>query len=195
MSNNFFEINNQTSIREDECNKYDSIFFNNKIEEYCLGTNIYKNDNNVYLNSTNIQGLNSQNMSGFSDKISDETNFRNGIQGSIMTNQKGRESKELDTRLFIGSPYMSAGQSILKNPDLYSKLISGLDTHTNKADNSLSGVSIDRFIPLVPCIAENVQNPEHIIPEYWIRGGMSTRVVIRNADYLKSCGKRMTQKN
>jgi hypothetical protein len=190
MSSNILEINNQTSVKQDECNKYDSMFFNNKIEEYCLGKDIYKNNNDLYLNSTIVPGLNSQNMSGFSEKIMDDTNFRNGVQGSIITNQKGRESKELDTRLFIGSPYMSSGQSILKNPDLYSKLINGLDTHTNKADNSLSGVSIDRFIPLVPCIASNIQNTEHIIPEYWIRGGMSTRVVVKNADYLKSCGKK-----
>jgi hypothetical protein len=198
-NNNNFDINIQTSVKMDECNMYDSHFYNNKIENYYLGENINNTYNNsqadVYLNSSNVLGLNSQNMYGFSNKITDENNFRNGTQGSIMTNIKGREYKELDTRLFIGSPYMSSGQSILKNPDLHSKLINGLDTHSRKADNSLAGVSIDRFIPLVPCISNNVQNVEHIIPEYWIRGGMSTRVVIRNADYLKSCGKRSKSAN
>ena len=44
------------------------------------------------------------------------------------------------------------------------------------------------FIPLVPHLAENVQNVDHIIPTYWVRGGMSTRTIVRNIDYLKSCG-------
>ena len=35
---------------------------------------------------------------------------------------------------------------------------------------------------------ENVQNIDHIIPTFWVRGGMSSRSVIRNVDYLKSCG-------
>ena len=38
-------------------------------------------------------------------------------------------------------------------------------------------------------IAENVQNTDHIIPEYWIRGGMNSRSVHRNINYLRSCGK------
>ena len=48
--------------------------------------------------------------------------------------------------------------------------------------------SADNFIPLVPEIQENIQNIDHIIPTFWVRGGMSSRTVVRNIDYLKSCG-------
>jgi hypothetical protein len=85
---------------------------------------------------------------------------------------------------------MGAGQSVLKNTDLSSRLIYAEDTRVKKSSNGLSGVSIDNFIPLVPSIADNIQDPKHIIPEYWIRGGMSIRTVVRNVDYMKSCGLR-----
>ena len=66
--------------------------------------------------------------------------------------------------------------------------MSGNDTRVKKAADTLAGVSIDRFIPLVPCLQENIQNPEHIIPQYWVRGGESSRSYIQNIDYYKLCG-------
>jgi hypothetical protein len=114
--------------------------------------------------------------------IDNNTILRNGT----LRDEKSR--KELDTRLFPGAPYLSSGQSVLKNTDLSSRLLYGEDTRTKKSANAISSYSADNFIPLVPSIAENIQNVEHIIPTFWVRGGMSSRSVIRNIDYLKSCG-------
>ena len=61
------------------------------------------------------------------------------------------------------------------------------DTHVAKSVNSLSGITIDRFIPLIDCIKENVQDPKHLIPEHWVRGGADTRSVLKNIDYRKEC--------
>jgi hypothetical protein len=83
---------------------------------------------------------------------------------------------------------MGAGETHIVNPNLYSKLVSGNDTRVKKAADTLAGVSIDRFIPLVPCLQENIQNPEHIIPQYWVRGGESSRSYIQNIDYYQLCG-------
>ena len=94
----------------------------------------------------------------------------------------------MNTRLFPGAPLLITGDSELKNTDLSSQLKFGKETRTNKSTNSLKNYSVDNFIPLVPYLAENVQNTEHIIPTYWVRGGMSSRTVVRNIDYLKSCG-------
>ena len=115
------------------------------------------------------------------EKISDSSVLRNSSISST------ESKKELDTRLFPGSPLMSNGQSILKNVDLSSRLLYGEDTRSSKSANALSSYSADNFIPLVPSIAANVQNVDHIIPTYWVRGGMSSRSVIRNIDYLKMC--------
>ena len=99
-----------------------------------------------------------------------------------------KNNKELDTRLFPGSPYMGRGSGVLEYTDVNSRLNFGEDTRSAKSNNITSSYSADNFIPLVPHLAENVQNTEHIIPKYWVRGGMSTRVVTSNIDYLKSCG-------
>ncbi len=134
------------------------------------------------LNHLGVLGLNNQSDCDFNGKnIDNSSQLRNKE-----CNKKN--NKELDTRLFPGSPYMGRGSGVLEYTDVNSKLNFGEDTRTSKSNNITSSYSADNFIPLVPHIAENIQDPEHIIPKYWVRGGMSTRVVTNNIDYLKSCG-------
>ena len=80
------------------------------------------------------------------------------------------------------------GETHIDQTDVYSRLVSGAETRVKKATDVLSGVSIDRFIPMVPCLEKNIQNTDHIIPEYWIRGGESRRAYSQNVDYFKMCG-------
>ena len=44
---------------------------------------------------------------------------------------------------------------------------------------------------MIPKLQDEVQNPEHIIPENsmktWVRGGLPTRQMQRNADYMRRC--------
>jgi hypothetical protein len=186
--NKYFEINSQTSLKYDtDCNKFYTNN-NNKIYEhsmYPMVLNDSTTNRTKYIQSSDVNGiLQSNNYDGKGAVIDDSSRIRFGE----MTDQDGK--KELPTRIFQGVPYMGAGQSVLKNTDLSSRLIYAEDTRVKKSSNGLSGVSIDNFIPLVPSIADNIQDPKHIIPEYWIRGGMSTRTVVRNVDYMKSCGLR-----
>ena len=83
---------------------------------------------------------------------------------------------------------MGRGSGIIDYTDINSMLNFGEDTRVKKSNNNVAAYSADNFIPLVPNIAQNIQNTKHIIPEYWVRGGMSSRVVTNNIDYLKSCG-------
>lgn len=83
---------------------------------------------------------------------------------------------------------MGAGETHIVQPNVYSKLVNGTETRVKKAADALAGVSIDRFIPLVPCLANNVQNTNHIIPKLWVRGGESSRAHIQNVDYYNLCG-------
>jgi hypothetical protein len=122
--------------------------------------------------------------------INEDSNFKNGRTGYILTSQKGKSSKSLDTSKFLNSPFLGSGEAVLKHPDIKSKLLSGENTHMSKSCNTLSGISIDRFIPMVECLKENIQDTKHIIPQYWVRGGMSTRNIIRNIDYMRTCGLR-----
>ena len=145
--------------------------------------NFFNNDRDGYMKSLDHVGISvSKNKDGYVKMIDMESKLK---QSSI-TNYK--EKQQLQSREIKGSPYKGAGQTHIVNPVLYSKLMSGNDTRVKKAADTLAGVSIDRFIPLVPCLKDNIQNPEHIIPQYWVRGGESSRAYIQNIDYYKLCG-------
>jgi hypothetical protein len=93
----------------------------------------------------------------------------------------------LESRPIATVPFMGSGQTVITDTDVYSRYLVGLDTGNKKANNSLAGISIDRSIPMVPCLAREIQNPEHYIPKYWVRGGMDTRSVTQNIDYMARC--------
>ncbi len=180
-----FVINQNTKQKYDT-NSYDTDKMgNNLMFEYNFLPSVMGNQDSrsSYLNSTKTNGiLQDNNRDILGKNIQENTIIRNGMLQPKMS------KRELDTRLFPGAPLMSNGQSTLKNPDLSSRLLFGEDTRVSKSNNPTSSYSADNFIPMVPSLAENIQNPDHIIPTYWIRGGMSSRSVIRNIDYLKACG-------
>ena len=122
-----------------------------------------------------------KNRDGFGSNVDTESS----LLKSVLTNDK--MPQQLATRPY-NVPYMGAGETHIVQPEVYSRLVSGAETRVKKATDALSGVSIDRFIPMVPCLAKNIQNTDHIIPEYWIRGGESSRAYIQNVDYFKMCG-------
>ena len=47
------------------------------------------------------------------------------------------------------------------------------------------------YTPMIPKLKEEVQDTKHIIPEdsqyEWVRGGLPTREMVRNEDYLRRC--------
>ncbi len=179
---NQFIINQDTRLSYDPCYVSGVETTNSRLSQYALDN---RQINDASLNHTEIRGLYRNNHDGKGTFVNDETKLRHGQRCS----EKGRVAKTLDTILFAGPPFMGNGSSTLKNPDIKSTLMTGEQTHVKKSTAPTCGVTIDRFTPLIGCIAENVQNTEHIIPEHWVRGGMSTRTVVRNSQYLQSLGK------
>lgn len=177
MSNNLI-INQKTNSKNDNCFNNFQNLNNKKLFEYNFIPSIKSNINNIDI----VGLLPSNNYDKNGNNIENSTLLRNGQKQNLDS------KRELDTRLFIGSPLMSIGQSELKNTDLSSRLKFGEETRTTKSNNSISSYSADNFIPLVPSLAGNIQNVDHIIPTFWVRGGMSSRAVVRNIDYMKSCG-------
>jgi hypothetical protein len=106
---------------------------------------------------------------------------------SNLTNM--RVIQQLYTRPYTTVPYMGRGTT---DAELESIMQSGEDTSQKKQCNTLSGIYIDRFVPLVPCLEKNVQNPVHLVEEVarkdWVRGGVPSRDIVRNTDYLMKCG-------
>jgi hypothetical protein len=179
---NQFVINQDTRLSYDPCYISGVESTNSRLSQYALDNRQINDDS---LNHTEIRGLYRNNHDGKGTHVNDETKLRHGQRCS----EKGRVAKTLDTVLFAGPPFMGNGSAVLKNPDVKSTLMTGEQTHVKKSTAPTCGVTIDRFTPLIGCIADNVQNTEHIIPEHWVRGGMSTRTVVRNSQYLQSLGK------
>ena len=183
-------VYNKTRLNDDDCEVDSKNRTNQLINDYLI-FNPGQNNRSQYLNSACGVGVyQSGNMDGLGQAVDNGSSLLNGKMGNIMTSKSKRTGKCLKTRLFPGSPYMGAGQSTLKNTDIKSKLMSGQNTHSNKAGGSLAGVYVNRFTPLIPCLKDNVQNVSHIVPTHWVRGGESTRTVVRNIDYMKNCGMR-----
>jgi len=123
-----------------------------------------------------------------------------GEKGCLVdTDSKLREdpSKLTDKkyiRQLTERPHLTTG-SLVKgffDVDVESVIRPGIDAGDDKACNSLSGVTIGNyFTPMIPKLQEEVQNPIHIIPEdsmaSWVRGGLPSRQMQRNADYLRRC--------
>jgi hypothetical protein len=112
-----------------------------------------------------------------------------------LTNKK--EINQIVERLFGTTPDISRG---FHNVDVESVLISSNFSKDQKPCNSLAGVSIGNFFtPMVPKLKEEVQDPKHIIPEDsqndWVRGGLPTRQMVRNDDYLRRCQDKTAEAN
>ena len=101
--------------------------------------------------------------------------------GQKITSYKG--PKSLKTRVFAGGPNLARGEYY---PDVESKIRGGETTTMGRSMNVLSGVSINRFTPMLESLAQTIQNPQHIIPEDakdgWVRGGMSSRNYVRDEE-------------
>lgn len=138
-------------------------------------------------------------------------NFNGGVgwmgeKGCLIDNDtKLRQSEDLLTNknyiqqltepLFLTTGDVSKGHF---DVDTESVIRPGVTTSDEKACNSLSGVTIGNyFTPLIPKLRDEVQNLNYIIPENsmdsWVRGGLPTRQMQRNEDYLRRCQEKTHQ--
>jgi hypothetical protein len=61
------------------------------------------------------------------------------------------------------------------------------DTSAIRECDRLTEKDFNRFVPLTPCLAGSIQNPEHIVEKY-VRGGAATRNYVQDNQYLEQCG-------
>ena len=85
-------------------------------------------------------------------------------------------------RPFLTVPYMGGGRG---NSDVESNLLHGEQVKVMKecgsvTENEFTG----QWTPLVPSLAENIQNPKNLIPEMasagWMRSGIPSRSYMRD---------------
>lgn len=188
-----FDINNMSRLGDDNCSVEQLNQGNEQISNYIIP----KFENNInpsrskFFDSVQQPGVfQTGNFSGYPTAMEGGSELRNGKYGNILTERQVRETANKylppkESPFFLGPPSMAVGRNIAFNPDKMSKLVGG---EMSRDRTSVRGKSVDRFVPLVPELESQIQNPKNLIPKYWVRGGMDTRAVIRNIDYLKTCG-------
>ena len=105
----------------------------------------------------------------------------------ILTNR--RVINQLTTRLSSTTPNYSKGyydvdtESIIRPGDFASD--------QKPCIGSTEVTFGNYFLPMIPKLKNEVQDNKHIIPEDsksdWVRGGLPSRQMVRNADYLRRC--------
>ena len=117
--------------------------------------------------------------------VDNDTNLRQ--KDDKLTNK--RVINQVVERLHATTPNLSKG---FYDVDVESVIRPGDFTTDQRPCGPLSGVTLGNyFTPMIPKLQKEVQNSEHIIPEDskqdWVRGGLPTRQMVRNADYLRRC--------
>ena len=180
-------FNEQTGLGEDKCEILSQQKANDKASTYLL-TNYIQNLNsrNSYLQGLSELGtLQTGNDGGMAKYIDHSSKLRNGQSGYKITHEKPKSCSLLNHRMFVGGPNKSAGNAGTMNTDVGSMLQMGKIREKNS--RQLTEKEFNNFTPLIPYLKKNIQNPDHLVPKYWVRGGMDTRSTTRNMDYLKAC--------
>jgi hypothetical protein len=104
------------------------------------------------------------------------------------------EIHQITERLFQTTPSLTKG---FFDVDVESVIRPGNFTTDQRSCGPLSGVTLgNQFTPMIPKLKGEVQDPDHIIPEDsrrdWVRGGLPTRQMVRNKDYLRRCQEKTT---
>lgn len=180
-----FDEENQLS--QDDCALLTRSFANKSISDYTFFNNYFtascKPGDNEKMSEFMIKNPNLRFRDGYgvstSCVIDNDSELRN--KGKL-TNDRERTS--LCTRWYTAAPDLGRGGLI---PNIESRLKYGGDTSELRECDKITERDFNRFIPLPPCMAENVQNPENIV-EKWTRGGEITRDYVRSNQYLEKCG-------
>ena len=116
-----------------------------------------------------------------------DSGLRNNSEA--LTNKKCIQT--LNERPYLTVPFMGRGTG-----DINSELdvLQGENTFVRKGCNTLAGYDYsDRhFVPMIEKLEKTVQDTKHIVNEDasadWVRGGIPSRQLVRNKEFLEKCG-------
>jgi hypothetical protein len=171
------EFINQNKLGLDECAKSAKNVTNKSIEHY----NLWNNYSCIKTDATKIDNFAAKNVNlhfrngyGFTSACDVDTDTELRLNG-LWTSEKAKT--QLFTRFYTGNPDLSKGTA---NPVVESPLVQGDNTYRLKVcANRLSENDFDRFVPLVPCLESEIQNPDHIVLPF-PHNGIDSRQVMRN---------------
>lgn len=177
----------ENHLSQDECELIARLNANKSISDYTFFNNYFTNECQEVIDKKMSEFVHANVNLRYKDGVGNtpscvidvDSELRNKF---IMTNYRDRSS--LCTRWYTAVPNLGKGGLI---PNIESRLKFNEDTSDIKDCDRVTEKNFDRFIPLPGCMADTIQNPEHII-EKWTRGGDFTRDYVRNDEYLQKCG-------
>lgn len=176
-------FNKENRVQTDEC-AIDSINDQNKrLEDYML-FNSYRG--NLLECNDEVKKI-KEFMTENNMTIRDGYGFTNACQVDndssmrIDSNKINRDKNQIFTRTFQAVPDLSKGDI---NVDNESRIQQGEMTFD---DFQCQGKPFDVFTPMLPCLQNSIQDPEHLI-ETWTRGGETTRDTIKQKEFLEKNG-------
>jgi len=176
-------FNNSTSLNGDRDYLKYANERNDKLSAYQLSDLRPQSD---YMKSMSEVGLYYEAANTIrSGNIDIDSGMRNGDRGNVITNNKSRTEKILDTRTFNNMPYIGPGSGSIKT-DIEDQVQRGSQTNARRSETPQKFGNT--FIPLIPELETAMKNVDHFVETNWVRGGISTRSVKQNMDYAKSCG-------
>lgn len=179
--NQKFKIDELTKLNDDVCHNSGTLQQNDGINDYML-SNYSSCDcslGNVLDVSTENRGLTVKDGFGVSEcNINKDSELRHGAQ-----KRRNKIDQQLFPRPFLTTPLISRGEH---KPDLESRMISSLQTVRHSQMQNVNEQNI--YTPLTPNLADNIQNPIHLIQEEvnqrWVRGGIPSRQTVKDFDYM-----------
>lgn len=175
----------ENHMSQDDCALLTRTLVNKSISDYMLFNNFFRcheNDKDkmedFVVNNPNLRYKDGYGFAA-SCVVDNDSEMRNNAK---LTNDRERVS--LCTRWYTAVPDLGRGGLV---PNVESRLKYNGDTSDIRDCDRVTEKDFNRFIPLPRCMADNVQNPEHIV-ENWTRGGEFTRDYVRSNSYLEKCG-------
>jgi hypothetical protein len=107
---------------------------------------------------------------------------------SVLRNQpefkNNRCNIRAQARPFLTVPFMGGGRG---NADVESILLHSAQVRQGKEAGTVTEQAFDQvFVPLIPSVKDNIQNPKNLITEVadagWVRGGLPSRSYIRDVN-------------
>ena len=107
---------------------------------------------------------------------------------SVLRNQpefkNNRCNIRAQARPFLTVPFMGGGRG---NADVESILLHSEQVRQGKEAGTVTEKSFDPvFVPLIPSVKDNIQNPKNLVTEVadpgWVRGGLPSRSYIRDVN-------------
>jgi hypothetical protein len=181
-----YNFDNNSRSGDDNCNLSAKNVQNNAMNNY-LTTNYFSQDQ--CMNKSIAFAVNQPNVfynggyEGSSCNI--DTNSSLKI-GSIQTHPKCRIS--LLQRPFVTVPYLGKGP---QNPELEFNLQNGQPISQRKSESSITDKNVLQYsyTPQLPTLSATIQNASNLVEEVadegWIRGGIPTKDIVRQNEYVK----------